>query len=231
MPQDAGANDAMTGSPQSIGQATHPCNNWVDVIAIDEATGEPMANVPYKVFDASTEAEIASGTTDGSNVPQTHCIDDDVREVLVIFGTDDAISEAQTTAQEMRDAMAMQAQQQAEWNGIPGGLSRDQFREAYLNLVYARGRLIDPNISILRKSLIGWGAIFDHVWSGSEIANREFVELNIQLCWEEYQLVTGGREATRGESFGGGVGQGLTFGFGEEMAAFIDSYFDPTRSY
>ena len=58
-------------------------------------------------------------------------------------------------------------------------------------------------------SWYGWGGIFNHIFGGADYAREEFVSLNIRLCWEEYQLVTGGREATRGESFASGAGNGL----------------------
>ena len=80
-------------------------------------------------------------------------------------------------------------------------------------------------------SWYGWGGIFNHIFGGADYAREEFVRLNIRLCWEEYQLVTGGREATRGESFASGAGNGLTFGFGEEFAAYLDSIMLSDKTY
>jgi len=50
-------------------------------------------------------------------------------------------------------------------------------------------------------------------WAESEYERRR------SDAWNQYQLATGARTATTGESFGAGVEQGLSFGFGDEIAA------------
>lgn len=228
---DAAAADAAASSEQPVGQSVHPCNNWIDVIAYDEATDEPIADLPYKVFDVPTGDEVAAGTTDGSDVPQSHCIDDEYTELVVFFGQDAAIDEARENIEQMQRDRQLAAQHLAAWNGIPAGLAREEFEASYVNLIRSTGRLIPPRIGILEMSWYGWGGIFDHIFGGADYAQEEFVRLNIRLCWEEYQLVTGGRDATRGESFGGGAGNGLTFGFGEEFASYLDSIMLSDKTY
>ena len=228
---DAAAADAAASSGQPVGQSVHPCNNWIDVIAYDEATDEPIADLPYKVFDVPTGDEVAAGTTDGSDVPQSHCIDDEYTELVVFFGQDAAIDEARENIEQMQRDRQLAAQHLAAWNGIPAGLAREEFEASYVNLIRSTGRLIPPRIGILEMSWYGWGGIFDHIFGGADYAQEEFVRLNIRLCWEEYQLVTGGRDATRGESFGGGAGNGLTFGFGEEFASYLDSIMLSDKTY
>ncbi|MFQ6550402.1 hypothetical protein AADZ90_020855 [Aestuariibius sp. 2305UL40-4] len=228
---DGAAGDAAGASPQPVGHSVHPCNNWVDVIALDEVTGEPIADLPYKVFDVPTGDEVASGTTDGSDVPQSHCIGDEYTELVVFFGEDAAIDEARENIERMQRDRQLAAQHQAEWNGIPAGLAREEFEAQYVALIRRTGRLVSPRIGILEMSWHGWGGIFDHILGGAEYAREEFFRLNIRLCWEEYQLVTGGRDATRGEAFGGGIGNGLTFGFGEEFAAYLDSVMLSDKTY
>ena len=39
------AAEASSASAQPVGQSVHPCNNWIDVIAYDEATDEPIADL------------------------------------------------------------------------------------------------------------------------------------------------------------------------------------------
>ncbi|MCU0800826.1 MAG: hypothetical protein MUD11_03475 [Rhodobacteraceae bacterium] len=56
-----------------------------------------------------------------------------------------------------------------------------------------------------------------------DAAAREFYQDERARSFDEYQLVTGARAASRWESFGGGAGQGLTFGFGEEAMAGLDA--------
>lgn len=220
---DAAAAEAASSSPQPVGQSVHPCNNWVDVIALDEETGEPIADLPYKVFDVPSGDEVASGTTDGTDVPQSHCLADRYTELVVFFGKDAAISEARENIEKMQRDRQLAEQHQAEWNGIPAGLAREEFEARYIEKIRTTGRLISPRISMLEMSWHGWGGIFDHIFGGAEYAQQEFVRLNIRLCWEEYQLVTGGRESTGGEAFYSGLSNGLTFGFGEEFAAYLDS--------
>lgn len=228
---DETATQAAAASPQPVGQSVHPCNNWVDVIALDEVTGEPIADLPYKVFDVPTGDEVASGTTDGSDVPQSHCINHKYTELVVFFGKDAAIDEAREKIEEMQRDRQLAAQHLSQWNGIPAGLAREEFEAHYVALVSSTGTLISPRISVLKMSWYGWGGIFNYIYGGDEYAREEFFRLNIRLCWEEYQLVTGGRESTRGESFGGGVSNGLTFGFGEEFAAYLDSVMLSDKTY
>lgn len=225
------AAEASSASAQPVGQSVHPCNNWIDVIAYDEATDEPIADLPYKVFDVPTGDEVASGTTDGSDVPQSHCLDDAYTELVVFFGTDAAIDEARENIEKMQRDRALAEQHQAAWNGIPAGLAQEEFEAAYVSIIRDTGRLISPRIGVLEMSWYGWGGIFNHIFGGADYAREEFVRLNIRLCWEEYQLVTGGREATRGESFASGAGNGLTFGFGEEFAAYLDSIMLSDKTY
>lgn len=228
---DQAAAEASTASAQPVGQSVHPCNNWIDVIAYDEATDEPIADLPYKVFDVPTGDEVAAGTTDGTDVPQSHCLDEAYTELVVFFGTDAAIDEARDNIERMQRDRELAAQHLAAWNGIPAGLAREEFEAAYVAIMRRTGRLIHPRIGILEQSWYGWGGAFDHLYGGGDYAREQFVLLNIRLCWEEYQLVTGGREATRGEAFGGGAGNGLTFGFGEEFAAYLDSVMLQDKSY
>lgn len=228
---DQAAAQALAASPQPVGQSVHPCNNWVDVIALDEATGKPIADLPYKVFDVPTGDEVASGTTDGTEVPQSHCIKDKYTQLVVLFGKDAAIDEARSKIEEMQRERQLAAQHLTQWNGIPAGLAREEFEARYVALVQSTGKLIDPRISILSKSWYGWGGIFKYIYGGEEYARDEFFRLNIRLCWEEYQLVTGARTSTRGEAFGSGISNGLTFGFGKEFASYLDSIMLPGKRY
>ena len=225
------ANQANRASPQPVGRSVHPCNNWIDVIAYDEATGKPIKDLPYKVFDVESDSEIAKGKTDGSDVPQSHCIADKYKELAVFFGTDAAISEARNTLKTIHRDRQLAALQQPTWNGIRAGLAREEFEREYIALIQRTGTMISPRISILEMSWYGWGSVYDRIVGGAEYSNREFLLLNIRLCWEEYQLVTGSRTASAGASLYGGAGNGLTFGFGDEFAAWLDSIIEPDKTY
>ena len=65
---------------------------------------------------------------------------------------------------------------------------------------------------------------------GVKAAIYEYYESYRDEAWQQYQLATGARAATEGESFEGGVPQGLTVGFDEEVSAGLNSLFDE-RSY
>ena len=142
-PFDPGASEEAAGaasraSPQPVGRSVHPCNNWVDVIAYDEGDGKPIKDLPYKVFDVPSGTEIASGKTDGSDVPQSHCIAERYTELVVCFGTPAAIKEALEKAQEQSAARQLALLQQSTWNNI---------RQAF--------RVRNSPAPILRKAVAG----------------------------------------------------------------------------
>lgn len=73
---------------------------------------------------------------------------------------------------------------------------------------------------------------YDYVSSGldSDYLQRELYADDRRRNFEEYELATNARQAGNGESFVGGAGQGVSFGFGEEAMAGFGSLFSD-RSY
>jgi len=207
-------------------QACGPEENWTETGLIDESTGEPVPNIPYKIYDRDTKKVVASGTLDENGLSPRHCIPLEHTSLFVMYGTDDAIDEAMAEMERLQKEHALATNAKADWRGIPAGLDEAGFNAAYdQKTIDNGGRFEKPSVSLLEGA--GYGAImvYDYVSSGFDSGHmiEELYEDDRARSFDEYQLVTGAREATRGESFGGGLGQGVTFGFGEEFMAWFES--------
>ena len=213
-------------SPGTVGQLCELCpDNWVETGAIDEATGEPLPGVGYRIYDIATGNMVGSGVLDAQGRSPRHDIPQPVQQLYVVFGTRAAMDEAAGRIEEVRRQRALAANARPDWNGIPAGLDEEGFNRAFDEASMRRGEMIRRNPSLIGGSAAGWKRAFDYVASGfdRESADREFYLDERAKSFDEYELATGAREASRWESFGGGAGQGVSFGFGDEGMAGIDA--------
>lgn len=226
--------DAAGQQPSgTVDQVCETCP-WVEVGAIDEATGEPLGNLPYKVFDYRTKVEVASGTLDGGGLSVRHMVPGTSGELMVVLGTNAAIAEALARMDNPDVRQQLMANAVPEWRGFPAGLSREDFNARH----WARaqnGDFVDADRGYVEGAWSGARGLADLIYHGTFGEGLEGWALSQynrrqQDAWEQYQLLTGAEAADKGESFGGGLDQGLTFGFSDEIAAGLGSLLD-SRSY
>jgi len=231
--QDQGLEAAEQQPAGSVDTICETCP-WTEVGAIDEATGEPLANLPYKIFNYRTKTEVAAGTLDGEGLSERHQIPVTASELLVMYGTDDAIDEAMARMDDPSVEEQLRANAIPEWRGFPADLTHEEFDALHWERAQ-NGDFIDADRGLWEGATSGARGLGDIIyhgtfggglkgWARSQYARRR------GDAWDQYQLVTGAEAAGAGESFGGGVDQGLTFGFSDEIAAGLGSLFD-SRSY
>lgn len=224
----ATANGASSQPKGAVDDVCQGCeeNNWTATELIDESSGEPVPGIPYKIFDVGTKEEVASGILDENGQSIVHPIAMKHTNLFVMYGTDGAIDEAMDEIERLQKEQALAANARNNWRGIPAGLSESEFNDAYDRRTWENGgRFEKPTVGFFEGA--GYGAImaYDYVFSGfdSDHMIEELYKADRARSFDEYQLVTGAREATKWESFSGGTGQGLSFGFGEEGMAWLDS--------
>lgn len=203
-------------------------DNWIEIKATDKDTGEPIPNLLYTIFDTSLE-ELASGVLD-ENGEARHEIPVENIEVIVLFGTDEAIEKAIEQIETLQTKQALQDNAVSEWRGIPAGLDEQGFNQAYDRIVSENSDYGETNDSFLEtisklspasQALDAMSSAYDFVSSGFNL--NYMYDKNRRQNFEEYQIATNARQATDGESFLGGTDQGLSFGFSEEIMAGLDS--------
>lgn len=217
----------------NVGQICETCpDNWVEAGAVDESTGQPIPGIGYRIYDMTSGDRVASGVLDEEGKSPRHNIPMPATQLYVVFGTEEAMDEAEEQIGERQREQALQANARPDWNGIPAGLDESSFNQAFNNKAIETGRMPTRRPSLIGESLAGWKSIYDYVSSGfdGDATRREFFLDERARSFDEYQLVTGAREASRWESVWGGAGQGISFGFGEEGMAKLDSLFSG-RSY
>ncbi len=225
---------AAEGQPAGpVDQVCETCP-WVEVGAVDEFTGESLANLPYKIFDYRSRVELASGTLDGGGLSERHELPGASADLMVVLGTDAAIAEALERMENPTVRQQLIANAVPDWQGFPAGLSREDFNAQHWHRA-RNGDFIDADRGFFEGAGSGARGLADLIyhgtfgdglegWALSQYTRRQ------QDAWEQYQLLTGAEAAGRGESFGGGLDQGLTFGFSDEIAAGLGSLLD-SRSY
>ncbi|MFK7836656.1 MAG: hypothetical protein AB8B60_10580 [Sulfitobacter sp.] len=226
---DAAAASSPTEAPGSI--CVECEDNWTECGATDETTGEPLVGIGYRIYEVAGRSVLASGVLDHEGKSPRHPIPVQHTELYCLIGTSEAMDEAEGTLEEMDRARALEANARPDWRGIPGGLDEQGFNDAYDAQTRANGgRFMKPDVGLFEGAFYGYRHLWRSVWNGSDEAMRQLYFDDRALSFDEYQLATNAREASRGESFAGGAGQGLTFGFGDEMMAGLTSIFDE-RSY
>lgn len=227
-PEDLAAADATaSASPQQApGTACEICeDNWVEVGGADDTNGQPLAGLSYRVCDAASRVVLAQGVLDDEGLSPRHPIPVPYTDLVVIVGTEAAVS----------DAISQMPQTAPPgWRGFDAGLSRDDFNAQHWQRIQ-NGDFVDEDRSFLEGAGSGARGLGNLAWSlvsgqGIEGWAQSEYERRRDDAWEQYQLATGARTASGGESFGAGAEQGLTFGFGDEIAAGLGSLFDD-RSY
>ncbi len=224
--QQARLNAAEAQPGGDVGQVCADCpDNWVEAGARDEGTGEPIPGLGYRVYDLVSGDQVASGILDEIGESPRHPIPEPVTELYVVYGTEAAMGEAEERIDDVRRQRALAANARPDWNGIPAGLNEESFNRAFDLKTMDLGELPPRSGGLLDQSASGWKVAWDYVSSGfdGDATLREFYQDERARSFDEYQLVTGAREATGWESFGGGGSQGVTFGFGEEAMAQLDA--------
>lgn len=206
---------------------TASSRNWVEAGAIDQHAGLPIPDLPYKIFDIHTKEVLASGTLDKNGKSPRHHIPVLNTQLFVVFGTDEAIEKAMEQVEDLQTQQALQANAVSEWRGIPSGLDEQSFNQAYDHIAVENGGYEKPSVGFFEGAAYGANMLYNYVSSGfdSDHMLNELYQDDRRRNFEEYQLATNARQATDGESFIGGAGQGLTFGFSEEVMAGLGSLF------
>lgn len=221
-----------------VGQVCATCpDNWVEAGAIDETSGAPVPGLGYRIYDVATGDMVASGILNAEGKSRRHNIPMPITQLYAVFGTEKAMDEAEAKIDDLRREQALQANAVKDWHGIESGLSREDFNKRWIETarngesVFAdRGFASQAGRGASGLSRLP-GAVGEAIFGdGVKAAAERFYEPYMDEAWEQYQLVTGARAATGGESFGAGAAQGLTFGFDEEISAGLNSLFDD-RSY
>lgn len=234
----AGLSAADQQAEGDVGQVCATCpDNWVEAGAVDETTGQPLPGLGYRIYDIATGDKVASGTLDDEGKSPRHNIPMPVTQLYAVFGTEEAMDEAEAKIGDLRREHALQENAVSEWRGIPSGLSRDAFDQQ----IWERARSGDAIFA--DKGFLGGagrggkgiarlpGAIGEAIFGdGIKAAAEQYYEPYIDEAWDQYQVATGARAATGGESFMGAIPQGATLGFDEEIGARLSSLFDK-RSY
>jgi hypothetical protein len=219
-------------SQRTVGQICEECgDNWVEVGAIDESTGEPMPNLPYKIFDVATKQEVASGTLDANGEGIRHEIPTSNTQLFVMYGTDEAISEAMAKMGAIQTQNALQNNAVSEWRGFEAGLTKEEFSQQHRTRT-ENGDFADADRGLLGGAASGIQSLSNLATSALTLSNplENDYRRRRDDAWDQYQLATGDRVAGSGESFGAGAAQGVTFGFDDEIGAMLGSLFDD-RSY
>lgn len=227
------AGDAQSGD--DVGQICEYCeDNWVEVGAIDQSAGKPIAGLPYKVFDIDTKEELASGVLDENGKGPRHKIPVPNTQLFVVFGTDAAIDDTMEQIDALQTQQTLQNNAVSEWRGFEAGLTKEQFSQRHRTRI-ENGDFVDADRGWLEGAASGAQGLGNLAgslltgqglsgWAESEYARRR------DNVWNQYQLATGARTASAVESFGGGSAAGLTFNFDDEVGARLASLFDE-RSY
>lgn len=216
-----------------VGQICEICpDNWVEAGAIDETTGEPIPGIGYRIYDMASGDQVASGVLNEKGESPRHNIPTPVTQLYVMFGTQEAMDEAAEQIGERQRAHALEQNAVSEWRGIPSGLEETEFNRAYNQIARDAGRYEKPSVGLFEGAGYGANMLWDYVSSGFDsqhMLNELYLD-DRRRNFEDYQLATNARRASDAESFVGGGGQGLTFGFGEEGMARLDTLFTD-RSY
>ncbi|WP_308915897.1 hypothetical protein [Jannaschia sp. LMIT008] len=210
----------------AVGQVCETCpDNWVEAGARDEQTGEPLTGLGYRVYDLSSGDRVAQGVLDDRGEGPRHWIPMASQQLYVVYGTDAAMDEAEGRIEEVRRQRALEMNARPDWHGIPAGLEEGAFHDAYDAQTERNGRRTQISRGFLTGAYHGATRIGHHLASPLDwdAAEQEYYLDERARAWDEYQLVTGAREASRWESFFGGSGQGASFGFGDEAMAGFDA--------
>lgn len=218
-----------------VGQVCETCpDNWVEAGAVDESTGKPIPGIGYRIYDLARGDRVASGVLDNEGTSPRHNIPMPVTQLYVIFGTEEAMNEAEGNIKEMQRQRALESNTVQNWRGFDAGLDKDEFSRQHRTRI-ENGDFVDEDRGFLGGAASGAQALWDlggSILSGDsprEWAEKEYARRRDD-AWEQYQIATGARAPTGGESFGAAVPQGATFGFDEEIGARLASLFD-NRSY
>lgn len=145
-----------------VGQICENCpDNWVEAGAVDEGTGEPLPGIGYRIYDLASADRVASGVLDDAGRSPRHDIPTPATQLYVIFGTEEAMDDAEEQIGERQRDQALQANARPEWNGIPAGLDEEAFNQAFNAQVLETGRMPARSPSLIGASLAGWQGIFD----------------------------------------------------------------------
>ena len=223
-------------SAAAVDSAIQPCGpeeNWTETGLIDESTGHPVPNIPYKIYDAGTGEMLVSGTLNGKGLSPRHCIPMKNTNLFVIFGTDEAADDAMEQMEESAREHALATNASPDWRGIPAGLSKTEFERAFLQDALNHGRYQKPNYSLGESISTGATYVYDYLFSGfdSTYAGNEMFESDRELSWEEYQFATNAKSATAGESASAGASDSFSLGFGAEAMAGLEVLFNGRRNY
>ena len=210
----------------AVGQICEDCpDNWVEAGARDQETGAPLTGLGYRVYDLASGDRLASGVLDERGEGPRHAIPEENRQLYVVYGTAAAMDEAEGRIEEVRRERALELNARPDWNGIPAGLDEGGFNDAFDARAHELGDRPRTNPGLLEGAWRGAKRIYEHAASPLDwdAAEREFYLDERARGFDEYQLATGAREASRWESFFGGGGQGVSFGFGDEAMAGFDA--------
>ncbi|GFE51947.1 hypothetical protein So717_37000 [Roseobacter cerasinus] len=225
---------AADGQPAGdVGQICEDCpDNWVEAGAVDDSTGQPLPGIGYRIYDMASGDRVASGVLNDEGLSPRHYIPVPVTQLYVIFGTDAAMDEAEEQIGARQRDHALQQDAVSEWRGIPAGLDEQGFNQAYDQIAREAGRYEKPSAGLFEGAGYGANMLWDYVSSGFDsqhMLNELYLD-DRRRNFEQYELATNARQASDAESFFGGGGQGLTFGFGEEGMARLETLFSD-RSY
>ena len=202
-------------------QPCEPEKNWTETGLIDESTGEPIPNIPYKIYDAASDTMVASGTLDENGKSGRHDIPMKYTDLKVLFGTEAAIEEARDALVQQKLERALKNNAVASWKNIPAGLDREAFGEAYDEAGASADRSYIGTMLKLQPMLLPQTLTQALLTPRAQKHARDQ-----EAAWNQYQVATGARPATRAESFIGGVEQGISFGLSEEMMSGVDAVLD-----
>ncbi|KIN70519.1 Hemagglutinin-related protein [Sulfitobacter noctilucae] len=217
----------------TVGQVCEGCgDNWVEAGAIDDTTGEPIAGIGYRIYDLASGDMVASGTLNDQGESPRHPLAMPITQLYVIYGTEEAMDAAEAQIGEVQRERELEANAVEDWRGIPAGLDQDGFNSAYDQIAREAGQYEKPSVGFFQGAGYGANMLWDYVSSGFDsdhMLNQLYLD-DRRRNFDQYELATNARRASDAESFFGGGGQGLTFGFGEEGMARLDSLFSD-RSY
>lgn len=207
-----------------VGQVCATCpNNWVETGAIDETSGEPLPGLGYRVYDLVTGDKVVSGILDAEGKSARHDIPMPCEQLYAVFGTEEAMDEAEESIDEIRREHALQANARADWQGIPAGLDQEGFNRAFDVKAETEGRTPQTSSGFFNSAGQGAQRVWKHLTSDWDTAEREFYQDERARAFDEYLLATNARSASKGESLGGGTGQGLSFSWGDEIVSKFES--------
>lgn len=224
--QSAGLTAATSEQSGNIGEVCQECrDNWVEAGAVDESTGKPLPGLGYRIYDVPSGDLVASGTLDEQGKSPRHFIPLPKTQLYVIFGTEEAMDEAARNIEKQQRQDALNANARKDWQGIPAGLDEGGFNNAFDAKAAEQGRTPQTTSGFFNN--VGQGAqrIYRTVSNGFDLdaGEQEFYRDERARAYDEYRVATGAREATRWESFGGGAGQGISFGFSDEVLSRMEA--------